>query len=61
MAINSTARGLDWQKATTEKKLEFLYGWCETLENMMVSNRHEAITRLNRIDAVIKEGGKAPG
>jgi hypothetical protein len=35
MPINSTDRGIDWNEANTEKKLEFLYGWCENLESML--------------------------
>ena len=33
MPIDSTTRGIDWSTATTERKLEFFYGWCAHLED----------------------------
>jgi hypothetical protein len=53
MPINSTDRGIDWNEANTEKKLEFLYGWCENLESMLnrrgaeINSLHQ---RLNEIE-----------
>ena len=33
MQLDSTARGIDWNTAATENKLEFFYGWCSNLES----------------------------
>jgi hypothetical protein len=57
MAIDATSRNFDWEGSTTDEKLEFLYRWCQTLESMVNSNRHEAITRIAKLETAPPQPG----
>jgi hypothetical protein len=57
MTIDASSRGFDWKNSSTEQKLEFLYHWCETLENMTNNNRTEVVLRLNKLEQERKAAG----
>jgi uncharacterized small protein (DUF1192 family) len=54
MAFDSTARGIDWNTATTEKKLEFFYGWCANLESRINNTTAEINSLRQRLDEIEK-------
>jgi hypothetical protein len=52
MPVNSTARGLDWEKATTDEKLEFLYHWSEMLEDGLIRRGQEIHALHQRLEKI---------
>ena len=52
MQLDSTARGIDWNTATTEKKLEFFYGWCNNLESRINDTSAEIDSLRRRLDEI---------
>jgi hypothetical protein len=53
MPVDSTPRGIDWNTASTEGKLEFFYGWCSQLEtrvNEGIAEINDLRRRLNKIE-----------
>jgi hypothetical protein len=54
MALDSTGRGIDWNTATAEKKLEFFYGWCSNLESRINDTTAEINSLRRRLDEIEK-------
>jgi hypothetical protein len=54
MALDSTGRGIDWNTATTEKKLEFFYGWCANLESRINDTAAEVNFLRRQLDEIEK-------
>jgi hypothetical protein len=53
MQLDWTARGIDWNTATAENKLEFFYGWCSNLENRINATTAEIDSlRRRRLDEI---------
>jgi hypothetical protein len=54
MALDSMGRGIDWNTATTEKKLEFFYGGCSNLESRINDTSAEINSLRRRLDEIEK-------
>jgi hypothetical protein len=53
MQLDWTARGIDWNTATAENKLEFFYGWFSNLENRINATTAEIDSlRRRRLDEI---------
>jgi hypothetical protein len=55
MTLDSTGRGIDWNTTTTEKKLEFFYGWCSNLESRINDTADQLNSLRQRLDEIEKK------
>jgi hypothetical protein len=55
MTIDTSSRGFDWNKSTVEEKLEFLFRWCENLENTDINLGRGLSSKTREIQASLKE------
>lgn len=53
MTVDASSRNLDWNKSTVEEKLEFLFRWCENLENTDINLGRELSSKTKEIQAAI--------
>jgi hypothetical protein len=55
MPLDTTERGIDWNAASSEKKLEFFYGWCANLESRINEATAEINALRQRLDDIEKK------
>jgi ATP/maltotriose-dependent transcriptional regulator MalT len=55
MPLDSRERGIDWNTARSEEKLQFFYGWCANLESRINTATAEINSLQRRLDEVEKK------
>ena len=56
MTIDASSRQFDWNTSTVEEKLNFLFRWCENLENTDINIARELSSKMKEVQEAIKGG-----